>query len=69
MFKMLGDGNYRVLQTSDMNEAVQFAYEHTQPGKICLLSTASPSYSIWKNFEEKGRLYQLAIQNFAPSIS
>jgi UDP-N-acetylmuramoylalanine-D-glutamate ligase len=47
-----------ILHTDDMKEAVQFAYNHTQQGKICLLSTASPSYSIWKNFEEKGNFFQ-----------
>jgi UDP-N-acetylmuramoylalanine--D-glutamate ligase len=41
-----------------MKDAVRFAYERTSHGKICLLSTASPSYSLWKNFEEKGTLFQ-----------
>jgi UDP-N-acetylmuramoylalanine-D-glutamate ligase len=36
-----------------MKEAVYFAFKNTKEGQICLLSTASPSYSIWKNFEEK----------------
>lgn len=48
-----------------MKEAVKFAYEFTKNGKICLLSTASPSYSIWKNFEEKGNLFQQYIKEFA----
>ncbi|MEI8091418.1 MAG: hypothetical protein WCG98_04185 [bacterium] len=42
-----------LLETDDMKKAVKFAYKHTQQGKICLLSTASPSYSVWKDFEEK----------------
>jgi UDP-N-acetylmuramoylalanine--D-glutamate ligase len=46
------------METSSMQEAVRFAYKHTEKGKICLLSTASPSYSMWKNFEEKGDLFQ-----------
>ncbi|MFA7252884.1 MAG: Mur ligase family protein [Candidatus Paceibacterota bacterium] len=49
---------FNILETSDMKEAVAFAFQNTTPGKICLLSTASPSYSIWKNFEEKGDLFQ-----------
>jgi len=36
-----------------MSKAVEFAFQKTSSGKICLLSTASPSYSIWKNFEAK----------------
>ena len=46
-----------------MAQAVQFARDHTPRDKICLLSTASPSYSCWKNFEEKGDLFQEAIHN------
>lgn len=49
--------HYRTLRTKDMQEAVQFAFDTTPPGSICLLSTASPSYSVWKNFEEKGALF------------
>lgn len=45
-----------------MQEAVKFAYKHTEKGKICLLSTASPSYSLWENFEEKGDLFQKCIK-------
>lgn len=52
----------RIFQTDDMKEAVKFAYKYTKIGKICLLSTASPSYSVWKNFEEKGMLFQKHIK-------
>ena len=48
----------RILETSSMEEAVKFAYQYSPKGTICLLSTASPSYSLWKNFEEKGDLFQ-----------
>jgi len=54
----MNDYNPDVLVTSNMEEAITFAYENTGSGHICLLSTASPSYSIWKNFEEKGDLFQ-----------
>lgn len=53
----------QVLETSDMKEAVDFAFSRTKAGGVCLLSTASPSYSVWKNFEEKGDLYQQWIRN------
>ncbi len=43
-----------VLETQSMEEAVAFAYAHTQPGRACLLSCASPSYSLWRDFNEKG---------------
>ncbi|MGB2791036.1 MAG: UDP-N-acetylmuramoyl-L-alanine--D-glutamate ligase [Candidatus Moraniibacteriota bacterium] len=47
-----------VLETRSMEEAVRFAYEKTPTGSTCLLSTASPSYSLWKNFEQKGDEFQ-----------
>jgi UDP-N-acetylmuramoylalanine--D-glutamate ligase len=58
----LGKQMPRVIETRDMKEAVDFAYENTPNGEICLLSTASPSYSVWKNFEEKGSLFQRFVQ-------
>lgn len=53
------------LSTKSMEEAVQFCLEHTQKGKRVLLSTASPSYSLWNNFEEKGDAFQTAIKTLA----
>ena len=62
MARLLPDFKGKVLHTDDMQAAVAFAFQYTEPEKICLLSTASPSYSIWKNFEEKGDLFQKAIK-------
>ena len=47
-----------------MEDAIVWAYENTAPEKVCLLSTASPSYSLWKNFEEKGTLFQEYVQKY-----
>lgn len=47
-----------ILTTSSMKDAIRFAYRYTRKGSICLLSTASPSYSLWKNFEQKGDEFQ-----------
>lgn len=57
-------GNFNILQTKRMKEAVDFAFKHTEKGKICLLSTASPSYSLWKNFEEKWNEFKKEIQSY-----
>ncbi|MEK7541070.1 MAG: UDP-N-acetylmuramoyl-L-alanine--D-glutamate ligase [Patescibacteria group bacterium] len=54
-----------IIKTNNMETAVKFAYEHTKPGKICLLSCASPSYSLWKNFEEKGDQFQSMVKKIA----
>lgn len=55
---------YSILQTTDMKEAVRYAYDHTPKHSVCLLSTASPSYSLWKNFEEKGFLFSQYVKEF-----
>lgn len=47
-----------VLETDRMREAVAFAYARTPVGAVCLLSTASPSYSLWDNFEAQGNEFQ-----------
>lgn len=49
---------FTVLETRSMKAAVAFAYAHTPPGTVCLLSTASPSYSVWKDFVEKGDMFK-----------
>lgn len=53
---------FNILETRSMKSAVAFALANTKPGQICLLSTASPSYSLWKNFEEKGDEFRACIQ-------
>ena len=55
---------FRFLKTKSMEEAVVFAYENTPVNTVCLLSTASPSYSLWKNFEEKGDLFQFFVKKY-----
>ncbi|MDO8482417.1 MAG: UDP-N-acetylmuramoyl-L-alanine--D-glutamate ligase [bacterium] len=60
-----GGESIEVFQTRDMRDAVAFAYQKTVSGAICLLSTASPSYSLWKNFEEKGTLFQQFVKELA----
>lgn len=45
--------NFNILETKSMNEAIRFTFKYTKKGSVCLLSTASPSYNLWKNFEEK----------------
>lgn len=43
---------------TNMEECVKDAYKNTPKGTICLLSCASPSYSIFKNFEDKGTQFK-----------
>lgn len=41
------------LYTDKMESAIKFVYNNSKPGKICLLSCAAPSYSLWSWYEEK----------------
>lgn len=58
------DAALNMLETKSMQEAVVFAFKNTPQGAICLLSSASPSYSLWKNFEEKGDEFQELTKNY-----
>jgi UDP-N-acetylmuramoylalanine-D-glutamate ligase len=56
--------NYNILETKSMKDAIKFAFRNTSKWKICLLSTASPSYRLWKNFEQKWNEFKNEIMNF-----
>ena len=48
----------RVYYVPHLNDAVKLAAEITPPGKSCVLSPASASYGIFKNFEERGDAFK-----------
>ena len=53
----------KILKTKSMKNAVNFAFNNTEKWEICILSNAAASYSLWKSFEEKWKLFQDEIKN------
>ncbi|MBI3385099.1 UDP-N-acetylmuramoyl-L-alanine--D-glutamate ligase [Candidatus Gottesmanbacteria bacterium] len=49
---------YRHLFTAKMGEAIKFSYRHTSVGKICLLSNASPSFGVFKDYADRGNQFK-----------
>lgn len=48
----------RLVLVDTLEEAVKTAKELTSPGTACVLSPAAASYGIFKNFEERGDVFQ-----------
>jgi UDP-N-acetylmuramoylalanine--D-glutamate ligase len=49
----------------DMAEAVRLAYLHTEPGQICLLSPASPSFGLFRDYQERGESFKFHVRRLA----
>lgn len=58
----MGVGSEKAVMAETMEEAVEVARVRTAKGKSCLLSPAAASYGRFKNFEEKGDLYQKLVR-------
>ena len=58
--KSLDPKKVHIVET--LEEAVSVSKKYTAKNKICLLSTAAASYGFFKNFEEKGDLFQELIK-------
>jgi UDP-N-acetylmuramoylalanine--D-glutamate ligase len=59
--KMLSDGGIidkHFFMAANFDEVALLAKENTRPGSICLLSPAAASYDMFKNFEERGKVFK-----------
>ncbi len=55
----------RQFNVNSMKEAVKLAYEETSPGKICLMSPASASFNMYKDYEDRGNQFKKYIELFS----
>ncbi|TLX60299.1 UDP-N-acetylmuramoyl-L-alanine--D-glutamate ligase [Stutzerimonas nosocomialis] len=59
------DGAVTTVFVKSLDEAVREAAEQAQPGDAVLLSPACASLDMFKNFEERGRLFAAAVEALA----
>jgi UDP-N-acetylmuramoylalanine--D-glutamate ligase len=45
-----------------MEEAVRLAKQHTSPGMACLLSPASPSFGLFRDYRERGERFKQLVR-------
>jgi UDP-N-acetylmuramoylalanine--D-glutamate ligase len=60
------DWNYspKILKTKSMRSAIDFAYKNTPKWKICILSNAAPSFSLWTGYIQKWNQFQDEVKNY-----
>ncbi len=52
-----------IMYAEDMQEAVQVCASYANPGDYVLLSPACASWGMFKNFEERGRIFKECVNN------
>ncbi len=48
----------KIVRVESMEEAVRFSYENAKKGEAVLLSPCCASWGMFKNYEERGRIFK-----------
>ena len=67
--KLNSSNKPQIIHIENMQQAVNQAFNITPPGSICILSPASASYNLFKNYEERGELFKKQITKFYTKIA
>ena len=58
------NGNQQKFEANTIKEAVKISFQNTQPGKIVLLSPASASFNMFKDYEDRGNQFKKEVLKF-----
>jgi UDP-N-acetylmuramoylalanine--D-glutamate ligase len=59
-------GSLKHFFVDSMEEAVRLAREHTTPDMVCLLSPASPSFGLFRDYRERGERFKQLVRESPP---
>ncbi|MBN2100364.1 UDP-N-acetylmuramoyl-L-alanine--D-glutamate ligase [Candidatus Dojkabacteria bacterium] len=59
--------NIKKFEASDMKQAIEMCYKNTDRGNICLLSPASPSFTLFQNYKDEGYQFKRYVKEIGKS--
>ncbi|MBO5199397.1 MAG: UDP-N-acetylmuramoyl-L-alanine--D-glutamate ligase [Lachnospiraceae bacterium] len=57
-------GFENIVMVESMEEAVAFCHDHAEPGECVLLSPCCASWGMFKNYEERGRIFKDLVRRY-----